>query len=449
MTLNKLPQLRQSILAVTFILFFGLTGCADTPVPVLESGTAESSVQPIIVTGSGSTPSGGVSDDEIVIGISAAFSGPSEGLGIELYRGAMAYLDAVNAAGGVNGRQIAVRVYDDGYNPTPAIDNTIQLVEQDDVFLLFNYVGTPTVTRVLPLLSRYQNQSMYLFFPFTGAQPQREQPYDSYVFNLRTSYRRETAGLVDNFISLGRKQVAVFYQADAYGRSGWDGVKRALDAYNLDIVGEATYHRGDDFLHDFSPQVEILKAADADAVILIGSYQACAGFIRDARNTGWDVPLANVSFVGSESLLSLLQEAGQPSARDYTANLINSQVVPSYLDTSLPSVREYRQLIGQYNPGPLQKVLEETGYTPLPYSYVSFEGFLNAKLLVEILKRMGENPRRDHIVEVVEAMGEVDLGIDVPASFGPAKHQGLDQVYYTTVKDGRFVTLTDWQEWAK
>ena len=141
----------------------------------------------------------------------------------------MAYFDAVNAAGGVNGRQIVVRAYDDGYNPTPAIDNTIQLVEQDDVFLLFNYVGTPTVTRVLPLLSRYQDQSMYLFFPFTGAQPQREPPYEPYVFNLRASYRQETAGLVDNFVSAGRNRVAVFYQADAYGRSGWDGVKRALD----------------------------------------------------------------------------------------------------------------------------------------------------------------------------------------------------------------------------
>ena len=279
MTRSKLAQLKQFTLATTLIfLLVGLVGCIGTTAPVLSSTVSASIAQPIVVTGSGSTLAGGVSDNEIVIGISAAFSGSSEGLGIELYRGAMAYFDAVNAAGGVHGRQIVVRVYDDGYNPTPAIDNTITLVEQDDVFLLFNYVGTPTVTRVLPLLSRYQDQPMYLFFPFTGAQPQREPPYEPYVFNLRGSYRQETAGLVENFLSAGRNRVAVFYQADAYGRSGWDGVKRALDSHNLDIVGEATYRRGDDFSHDFSPQVEILKATDADAIILIGSYQALRWF---------------------------------------------------------------------------------------------------------------------------------------------------------------------------
>ncbi len=448
MTLNTFSQLKRLILVATFILLVTLTGCADKTIPAPEA-TRASSAQALVVTGSGKTPPGGVSDDEIVLGISAAFSGPSQGLGIELYRGAMAYLDAVNAAGGVNGRKIAVRVYDDGYNPTPAIDNTIQLVEQDNVFLLFNYVGTPTVTRILPLLLRYQEQSMYLFFPFTGAQPQREPPYAAYVFNLRASYRQETAGLVDNFVAVGRKRIAVFYQADAYGRSGWDGVKRALNAHNLNIVGEATYHRGDDFLHDFGPQVEILKAANADTIILIGSYQACAGFIRDARDADWNVPIANVSFVGSENLLALLKNINYAANKDYTANLINSQVMPSYLDTSLEAVREYRQLIDQYNPEALQPTLEKANYTPLPYSYVSFEGFLNAKLLVEILKRMGNNPRRDHIAEVVEAMGDVDLGIDMPASFGPDRHQGLDRIYYTTVKDGQFVTLTDWQEWAK
>jgi ABC-type branched-subunit amino acid transport system substrate-binding protein len=101
-------------------------------------------------------------------------------------------------------------------------------------------VGTPTVTRVLPLLKIYSNRSSYLFFPFTGAQPQREPPYNEFVFNLRASYREETEGLVDNFVKVGRNRIAVFYQADAYGRSGWDGVRRALAKYGLGIVGEAT-----------------------------------------------------------------------------------------------------------------------------------------------------------------------------------------------------------------
>ena len=189
----------------------------------------------------------GVTDDEIVLGTSAAFSGPSRGLGIELYRGAMAYFEHVNQQGGIHGRRIILKLYNDGYQPDPCVNNTMALMLQDGVFLLFGYVGTPTVTRVLPMLKKYQDEGMYLFFPFTGAQPQREPPYGDFAFNLRASYRQETAGLVDNFISVGRRRIAVFYQADAYGRSGWAGVRAALRRHDLTIAGEATYRRGEKF----------------------------------------------------------------------------------------------------------------------------------------------------------------------------------------------------------
>jgi branched-chain amino acid transport system substrate-binding protein len=178
---------------------------------------------------------------DIVIGLSAAFSGPSNGLGIELYRGAMAYLEHVNRGGGIHGKKIVMKAYDDSYNPIPAIQNTIKLIEREHVLLLFGYVGTPTVTRVLPLLKSYRDASAYLLFPFTGAQPHRQPPYGGYVFNLRASYQQETAGLVDHFVAVGRKRLGVFYQADAYGRDGWDGVRKALTKYNgLKIVAEAT-----------------------------------------------------------------------------------------------------------------------------------------------------------------------------------------------------------------
>ena len=168
--------------------------------------------------------------EDIVIGMSAAFKGPSRGLGIELYRGSMAYLEPVNRRGGIHGKKIVIRAYDDGYNPMPAIRNTIKLIDDDDVFLLVNYVGTPTVTRVLPLLKNYRKKHVYLFFPFTGAEPQRQPPYSDFVFNLRASYQNETEGLVDHFVRLGRTKISVFYQADAYGRGGWEGVKDALAA---------------------------------------------------------------------------------------------------------------------------------------------------------------------------------------------------------------------------
>jgi len=386
--------------------------------------------------------------DDLVIGMSAAFRGPSKGLGNELYRGAMAYFEHVNQSGGIHGRRLVVRAYDDSYNPLPAIENTVRLVEQDHVFLLFGYVGTPTVTRVLPLTKKYSNEPIFLFFPFTGAQPHRQPPYSEFVFNLRTSYQQETAGLVEQFLKIGRKRIAFFYQIDAYGRSGWDGVQRALAKANEKIVAETTYKRGTPFTQSLREHVDILRRANPDAVICVGAYAACAAFVRDARDAGWDVPIANVSFVGSESLLSLLLRAGKESGKDYTTNLINSQVVPSYYREELPAVREYRDLMDRYRPSPPAGVAEED-YQPLSYSYVSFEGFLNAMVLALALKRMGPDPDRSMIKSTLESIHDLDVGIDVPVSFRPDKHQGLDKVYYTQAQDGRFVTIRDWKRWSK
>ena len=383
---------------------------------------------------------------DIVVGMSGLFSGPSASLGIELYRGSMAYFEHINSHGGVHGRKVVPKAYDNGYDPARAIQNTIDLIEKDQAFVLFAYQGTPTVTRVLPLLKSYRERSIFLLFPYTGAQPHRQAPYAEQVFNLRPSYREETKGLVDHFIALWRKKIAVFYQADAYGRSGWDGVRRALAQNgNLKIVAEATYRRDTGFGENLQAQVKLLKSADADAVVSIGTYAACAAFIRDARDMGWQIPIANVSFVGSDNLMTLL--APSSSAKDYTRDLVISQVVPSFEDTSLSAVREYRELMEKYHPTAPAAAL--ANYQPLRYSFASFEGLLDAKLLVEIFKRMGENPARSRLRQTVEGIKNFDLGIDVPISFAPDKHEALEKIYYTTLQGDRFVPLLDWKRWEK
>ena len=385
----------------------------------------------------------GLTDTEITLGMSAAFSGPSRGLGIELYRGAMAYFTHVNEMGGVGGRRIVVKTYDDGYQPNPSVENTVRLIQEDHVFALFGYVGTPTVTRVLPLLKKFQDERTYLFFPFTGAQPQRQPPYGDFAFNLRASYRQETAGLVDNFVAVGRRRIGMLYQADAYGRSGWAGVRRALAKFDLKIVGEATYRRGQRFSAVMRPQVEILKEARPDAIICIGAYAACAAFLRDAVDLGLRVPIANLSFVGSENLLNLIVESQEDVGR-YTGMLVNSQVVPSYEDSGIPAVREYRELMEQFDPKPPAELLKEA-YTPFSHSFVSLEGFLDAKLMVEILRRLGDKPSRAGLEDAVFSIKEFDLGIDEPVSFAEDRRQGLNRVYHTVVDDGRFVPLHDWK----
>ncbi len=379
--------------------------------------------------------------------MSAAFTGPSRGLGIELYRGAMAYFSHINDRGGLFGSNLVLLAEDDGYNPNPAILNTKAFIENPDVLLLFNYVGTPTVTRILPLLKIYDRKHAFLFFPFTGAQPQREAPFGRFVYNLRDSYLRETRELVDKFVALNRKRLAVFYQADAYGRSGWDGVCKALKNHGLPLAGEATYRRGTKFSQSLVEQAFLIRDAKPDAIISVGSYEACAAFIRDARDVGLDAPIANLSFVGSENLLALLQDLSQRLGRNYLKDLITTQVVPSYEDTALPAVREYREMMREYADIPLP--FPAKGYTPQHYGFVSFEGFLNAKTLVEAIRRYGKIPSRNEVPAMMDNAGEFDIGIGSPVVFGKDRHQGLRTVYFTTVVNGRFMPLTDWSPWTK
>ena len=411
---------------------------------LLKSGIQGTALLPFIGLNKIWATTAGVTETEIVLGVSAAFQGPSRGLGIELYRGAQAYFRHLNENGGIYGRSVVMKCYNDGYQPTPSVLNTLKLIVDDDVFALFGYVGTPTVTRVLPLLKKFQDRNAYLFFPFTGAQPQRQPPYGDFAFNLRASYGQETGGLVHNFMGIGRERIAVFYQADAYGRSGWAGVRKAMAQYDRTIVGEATYRRGTRFSSSMRAQVEILKESNPDCIICTGSYAACAAFVRDAVDLGLEVPIANLSFVGSENLLKLIVDETEDPER-YTRLLVNSQVVPSYEDLSIPAVREYRERMVHYNPQPPEELVTEE-YVPFKYSFVSLEGYLNAKLVAEIIGRMGNTPSRERLESAVLSVRDYDLGINELISFSPERRQGLQRVYYTVVESDKFVTLNDWEE---
>jgi branched-chain amino acid transport system substrate-binding protein len=380
---------------------------------------------------------------EIRIGMSAAFRGAAAGLGTELYRGAQAYYGEINARGGIGGRPIAVVALDDGYNPDPCIRNTIQLLDRERIFLLSNYVGTPTLTRALPVIKQYADQHVVLVGNFTGAQPQREAPYVDQVFNIRASYRQEMAALVERFWHAGARRFGVYYQIDAYGRSGTDGVARALAARNSKIVAEATYVRGAKFEEDMTIAVQALREGGSDVVLCTGAYQGCAAFVRSARDAGWNAPISNVSFVGSDAMLALLVKHGREKGRDYTRALVNSQVVPSYDDLSLPGVVEYRALMDKHGPQ-VPASIRDASYAPQKYSFISLEGYVNARVIVEALRRAGANASRPAFRQALESLRGLDLGIGAPLTFTAERHQGLDSVYFTRVEGERWVPVADW-----
>ena len=349
------------------------------------------------------------------LGMSAVFSGPTKALGVNFYNGSNAYFTYINEKGGINGELIHIITKDDTYNPVPCIQNTIELIEDNDILILFNYVGTPTTVAMLPLLKIYEDTGIVLFGNFTGAGAQRTNPYVDFVFSIRASYKQETNALVNHFLENGYSRIGIYYQIDGYGRSGYVGVAEALENHGRSIAGEATYVRGSNFSTDMTLQAEHLKESGVDAVISVGAYAPCSAFIRDARKVGFQGPIANISFVGTEALIDLLFQNTVP-----TENLYFSEVVPNYNDVSIPLVREY------------QSVMKSQGQE---MNFGSFEGFINAKIFVEILKQVDiRDVRREKMRGLIESMSPIDIGLEELLFFSPQQHQIFNDVYIYKLK---------------
>jgi branched-chain amino acid transport system substrate-binding protein len=360
----------------------------------------------------------------IVVGVSNVQSGPSSALGRELVLGSRSYFDLINNRdGGIHGRRISILLKDDKYEPDPAVKNTNELIEHDKVFFLFDYVGTPTLTRTLPLLRYYQSDNIVNVAPLTGADPQRLPPYNQFVFNIRASYREETRALVRYLYTKGHRKFGIVAQADAYGKSGELGVNETLADFGLTALRTVTYRRNQPFEDDMSAQVRLLRELGVDAVITVGVYGPSAAFIRDARMAGWDVPIANLSFVDAVAMLDKLREASSKLGRDLTLNLVNSQVVPSPDDLSNPLVTEYRSHTSSGDA-----------------TFIGLEGWLNAVVVTEALRRAGPDPSRASFIRAMESLHGWDPGIGTALEFSPTSHQGLHRVWLTRTANGRWLS---------
>lgn len=330
--------------------------------------------------------------NRIVLGQSAALTGPAAQLGLQMNAGARIYFNTLNAQGGVNGNTIELRVADDGYEPDRCKANTEKFV-QDDVFALFGYVGTPTCLAALPLVV---DAKMPFFGPFTGAEALRD-PMHRPIFHLRASYYDETALIVKQLTSLGLKKIAVFYQNDAYGKAGLEGVTRALKAQNLAPVALGTVERN---TVDVAQAVKDIASKMPDAVVQISAYKSCAAFIRASRKAGYGGTFFNVSFVGTQALADELGKEAH--------GIMISQVMPFPFSTTTPISREYLDAV------------RKAGGDAKP-NYSSMEGYLSAKVLVEGLKRAGRNPTRESLINGLESIQNADFG-GFAVRFGPKDH---------------------------
>ncbi|MCB1895751.1 MAG: ABC transporter substrate-binding protein [Zoogloeaceae bacterium] len=352
----------------------------------------------------------GVTDDRVLLGQSAAFSGPAQALGKEMLQGAKVYFDGVNAHGGVHGRRIEIASLDDGYEPDRAAANTRELIDQRKVFALFGYVGTPTSLAAMPIFTAAK---VPFVGAFTGAEALRN-PLNPQIFNVRASYFDETERIVEHLVTTGVTRIAVFHQNDSYGKAGLTGVERALKKRGLTPLATATVERNS---VDVAAAVATLSAAMPDAVVQISAYASCAALIKEMRKAGSIAMFYNVSFVGSSALAQALGNEAR--------GVVISQVVPLPWSGIDPIVREYQ---GQ---------MQSAGFTE--FSFTSLEGFIAAKVMAEGLQRAGRNLSRARLIEAFESMGRLDLG-GFHVGFSPEDHNGSEFVDLTIIsRDGRFI----------
>lgn len=360
----------------------------------------------------------GVSDTEIRIGSSLALGGHAGYLGTQMLQGALSYINQINETGGIHGRQIRLIAKDDGYDPTRCLYNTQTLILEDRVFCLFSYVGTPTTVRIIPLVNEAR---IPLLGMFTGAHRLRD-PVNPLLINVRASYYQEIEAAVSLIVNeKGMDRVAVFYQYDEYGFDGLRGAELALKQYGMKPVAKGTYVRG---TLDVETGLDRIMGSNAQAVVMIGTYDTCAKFIRLAKEKNYSPLFYNLSFVGSAELARRLGRIGH-------GVLITQVVPPPEADPrgqALPGIRLYMDHLKRW-------------YPEARPSFVGLEGFLNARILALALERAGRDLDREKFIAAIESIREYDLGIDNAISFGKGDYQGLERVYFTKIHEGKLVLL--------
>jgi branched-chain amino acid transport system substrate-binding protein len=347
----------------------------------------------------GTAPWSRADTEKIVLGQSAPITGPAAQLGIQFHAGARVAFDQANSAGGVAGRPVELRILDDGYEPDRCVENTRKFLE-DDVFALFGYLGTPTSLAALPLAVKAK---VPLVAPLTGAMALR-QPFNRYAFHVRASYNDETALIVKQLTNLGLRRIAVFYQNDAYGKAGLDGVTLALTALGLQPVAAATVERNS---VDVAKAVHSIGAANPEAVVQISAYKSCAAYVRAARDAGYGGLFYNVSFVGTQALADELGKHG--------AGVVVTQVVPSPYVMSHPISREFAEAIRQVGGGQVKA------------NFSSMEGYIAGKVMLEGLHKAAGHGGREGFISAMESLSEGNVG-GFKISFSRADHVASNYV---------------------
>ncbi|MFZ6765698.1 ABC transporter substrate-binding protein [Undibacterium sp. Di26W] len=343
-----------------------------------------------------------VAPEKILIGQSIELSG--EATGKENREGALAYFNWINSQGGVYGRQIELRTYDDKRKPEITKMNTEKLIKEDHALALFGYRSTPTVEAVLPMLI---SEKIPMIAPFSGAQTLHH-PFNPYLFHLRASYQDETVQMVESLLPLEINKIAILHQDDPFGKDGLAGFEKNLALHNLKAIVVAKYDRKDLKIDE---AVSEIATTSPQAVLMACTPSACADFVKKIHKKGLYPRFLMLSNVSSDSFFKSLSDDGR--------GVGVMQVMPYPKDISAIVVREFQHVLKGMD-------------SPPPVSYATLEGFLAAKLLTEALRRAGPAVTREKLLLALNGMRNFDLG-GVKVSYTQNMHDGSKFVELTVI----------------
>ncbi len=353
----------------------------------------------------------GVTETTITLGMSSPFTGPNGIYGTEMREAIAAYFEQVNKTGGINGRRIELVAVDDGYETERTLANTKSLIQDKQVFALLGYYGSSPTTEAMN--NAFGPAKVPLVGTISGAGSLRQapsaNPNNRYMFNVRASYADETEAIISQIAALGLKKIAVFYQNDGFGKSGLEGVTAALKKHDLAPVAVGTVERNS---LEVGKAVEAIGKANPQAVVMVTLYKPTAAFVKAMKAAGQFPMFMTLSPVGAEVLA---QELGNDAR-----GIGISQVMPYPWNDTVAVVRDYQRTINR------QKE---------KYSYYGLEGYINARVLTDALRKLGRDVTRERLIATLESMNNYDLG-GYRITFGPDNRLGSRHVELTVVGAG-------------
>ena len=347
----------------------------------------------------------------IVIGASLPLSGANAAAGKEGLAVLQSYVDSVNRAGGIDGRPLQLTALDDGFNPQKAADNARELAAGKAVALV-NCWGSSSCSTMVPVATQ---AGLPLVGGIAGGGTMRSEP-GRYAFNIRASTVAEIDTMVRHMASIGQTSVAVFYQDDGFGKGSHKTALEVLGKRNLKPVLEMA------MAPDGSNAAAIAKAmAELPALnsaLVLASPPATIALITQARKNGLRTQFYNLAAQANNTVLQGLGE--------HTGNVVFSTLVPSPWRSAIAVVKDYQQ------------VAEAAEGKP-HYSYLGMEVYLNARTLVEGLRKAGRNVQRESLVTALETLDAHQYG-PMALRFGAKQREGSSYVGLAMIdRRGHFI----------